>query len=167
VRSGTVCAAPLARPGRPTLHPRSAGALCPHVRSVRSADSVRGFADCAGLVFKLRRRGRVASKGGAVFGLLDDDEVGPSGPVGVSPARRGWRTLTFMPQSYPAVGSSPARWVRARGICRWREVLITDTNRKGSPVRWSRVWWVLVPAGLTAAAALGQLAAEVVALSHR
>jgi hypothetical protein len=38
-------------------------------------------------------------------------------------------------------------------------------HRKGA-VRWSRVWWVLVPAGLTAAAALGQLAAVVVALSH-
>jgi hypothetical protein len=38
-------------------------------------------------------------------------------------------------------------------------------HRKAA-VRWSRVWWVLVPAGLTAAAALAQLAAVMVTLSH-
>ena len=55
--------------------------------------------------------------------------------------------------------------MRACGICRWREVFITAENRKGS-VRWGRVWWVFVPASLTAAAAVAQLAAGVVVLSH-
>jgi hypothetical protein len=40
-----------------------------------------------------------------------------------------------------------------------------DENRKG-PVRWGRVWWVLVPAGLTAAAAVAQLAAVVAAIGR-
>jgi hypothetical protein len=38
-------------------------------------------------------------------------------------------------------------------------------NRKVR-VRWGRVWWVLVPAGLTAAAALAQLLAVAAALGR-
>lgn len=46
-----------------------------------------------------------------------------------------------------------------------REVVTTAENRK-APGRRGRVWWVLVPAGLTAAAALAQLAVAVMALGH-
>ena len=41
-----------------------------------------------------------------------------------------------------------------------------DANRRGS-VRRGRVWLVVVPAGLTAAAALAQLLALVMASGHR
>jgi hypothetical protein len=40
------------------------------------------------------------------------------------------------------------------------------TENRKVRIRWCRVWWVLVPAGLTAAAAIGQLAAVVAAFGR-